>query len=344
MPLTVTRRRSTGALTITGSVAGQRIRRRAQSNDLQLAREEAATLEAAILRTQWHGERRGASRTLPEAILSYIEAKPRSANEKARLARILRALGNIKLCDVDQDTVTRLRRTILRPSSGTATVMREIVTPLSAVLRHAHRRGWCDVPAFEIPRRGPGRTCYFTPAEAERLIEAAAPHLRPLLVFLIGTGMRMSEALELDWREVDLTDRWASQLHTKTLRRRVAKLPACVVVALAVLPHRTGPVFLTQRGEPYANNGRRFGGQIKTAWRGALRRAGLDPKLTPHDLRHTWASWHYALNRDLLLLKAEGGWETLSMVERYAHLIPAGQAEAIRHFLVTDPMRLAATA
>jgi hypothetical protein len=30
--------------------------------------------------------------------------------------------------------------------------------------------------------------------------------------------------------------------------------------------------------------GREFGGQIKTAWRGALRRAALDPELTPHDL------------------------------------------------------------
>ncbi len=53
--------------------------------------------------------------------------------------------------------------------------------------------------------------------------------------------------------------------------------------------------------------GRREGRQIKTAWRGG-RRAKLAPELTPHDLRHTWASWHYALNRDLLLLKVEGGW------------------------------------
>jgi integrase len=39
-----------------------------------------------------------------------------------------------------------------------------------------------------------------------------------------------------------------------------------------------------------------------------IRRAGLDPKLTPHDLRHTRASWHYAPNRDLLALalKQEG--------------------------------------
>jgi integrase len=54
--------------------------------------------------------------------------------------------------------------------------------------------------------------------------------------------------------------------------------------------------------------GRREDGEIKTAWRGARRRAKLAPELTPHDLRHTWASWHYALNRDLLLLKVEGAW------------------------------------
>jgi hypothetical protein len=46
MPLTVVRRKSSGALTITGTVAGRRIRRRAQSDDPKLAEEEAAALEA----------------------------------------------------------------------------------------------------------------------------------------------------------------------------------------------------------------------------------------------------------------------------------------------------------
>src|SRR5262249_30059977 len=83
----------------------------------------------------------------------------------------------------------------------------------------------------------------------------------------------------------------------------------------------------------YADRGREEGGQIKRAWRGAIRRAGLDPKLTPHDLRHTWASWRYALHRDLLALKLEGGWSSVALVERYAHLLPAGHEEGIRRFL-----------
>jgi len=64
-----------------------------------------------------------------------------------------------------------------------------------------------------------------------------------------------------------------------------------------------------------------------------LHRAGLDPELTPHDLRHTFASWHYALNRDLLALKVGGGWSSVALVERYAHLLPAGQEDAIWQFL-----------
>ena len=55
MPLTVVRRKSTGALTITGTVAGTRVRRRAESNDPKLAAEEAAALEADLLRTACTG-------------------------------------------------------------------------------------------------------------------------------------------------------------------------------------------------------------------------------------------------------------------------------------------------
>ena len=76
-----------------------------------------------------------------------------------------------------------------------------------------------------------------------------------------------------------------------------------------------------------------YGGQIKKGWRGAIRRAHLDPELTPHDLRHTWASWHYAVHRDLLALKFEGGWSSVGLVERYAHLLPKGHEVLIQLFL-----------
>jgi integrase len=205
--------------------------------------------------------------------------------------------------------------------------------PMRAVLRYAHQLGWCDAPHITAPRDRPGRTLFLLPDQAERLIAAAAIHLRPMETFLLGIGARMSEAIELEWRDVDLVGARAIFWRTKGGKRRNAQLPPRVVAALANLPHREGPVFLGPRGRPYADRERRYGGHIKTGFANALRRAGLDPEFTPYDLRHTWASWHYALHKDLLRLKAEGGWSSVALVERYAHLMPAGQEEAIRRFL-----------
>ena len=112
MPLKVVRRKSTGALTIAGTVAGQRIQRRAQSDRLALAEEEAAALEIEILRSEWHGERRG-SHTLTAAIIAYCEAKQRSEDTKARLRRIREALGDATtLREIDQgnDSLTWVGR------------------------------------------------------------------------------------------------------------------------------------------------------------------------------------------------------------------------------------------
>ncbi len=330
--LRVIRRKDTGALTIVGTVAGQRIRRRAQSNDRRLAEEEAAAIEAEILRTAWHGERRGA-RSFSEAVISYIEAQPRAAGTKRLLNRLLRAIGDMPLSSITQDTIGRARRALLATEASPATVRRGIIVPLRAVLRHANRMGWCDVPAFEIPRQPSGRTRYLLPAEADRLVEAAAPHLKPLLIFLLCTGARMSEALELEWRDVDLIGRRAIFWRTKNGQRRVATLHRRGIHVLA--DHRgsgTNAVFFTHRGRPYADRDRQGGGQIKTAWKAAVRRAGIDAELSPHDLRHTWASWHYAVHLDLLALKAEGGWSSVALVERYAHLLPAGHEAEIRQW------------
>ena len=55
------------------------------------------------------------------------------------------------------------------------------------------------------------------------------------------------------------------------------------------------------------------------AWRKALGRAGIKD-FRWHDLRHTWASWHVQAGTPLNVLQEMGGWESASMVRRYAHL------------------------
>ena len=58
---------------------------------------------------------------------------------------------------------------------------------------------------------------------------------------------------------------------------------------------------------------------FKKGFAGACRRAGITD-FTPHGCRHTWATWHYAANRDLAALQKLGGWKSVAMVMRYAHV------------------------
>lgn len=357
MPLKVERRKDTGSLWIVGTVtpAGQgkgiRVRRRAGSDDPGLAREEAASLEAQILRSAWHGEK-PVSRTFSAAVISYLKHEQRSAGTIALVRRLLLHFRDTPLERIDQEAVDKARAAILRPGASPSSVRRNIITPLRAVLSHAARRRWCAIPIFDLPREPKGRVAFLMPAQAEALIAAASPHLQPLLTFLVCTGCRLGEALALEWSEVDLAAArailWEGE--TKGGMRRIVRLPPAAVACLALLPGRAGRVFRTRAGDGYRlTSDGKGGGQISTAWATACRRAGLPgellerrrpdrsspaavfrPEHSPHTLRHTYATWHYALHQDLLLLKADGGWASASQVERYAHLMPAGQQDAIR--------------
>ena len=119
MPLKIVKRRSTGAWTISGTVDGIRIQRRASTNNRRLAEEEARALEAQILRERWHGPKLG-SRTIGEAMLSYEDAIPRSRQTRRRLARLVDAIGeNTTLSSIDQDTLSRVRAK-LQPNASPA--------------------------------------------------------------------------------------------------------------------------------------------------------------------------------------------------------------------------------
>ncbi len=159
----------------------------------------------------------------------------------------------------------------------------------------------------------------------------------------------MAEALELDWKHVDLKGRQAVVWQKQQNERQIDLCPR-VMAALCSLQHREGEVFLTppkfgrdgrlkKAGHAYRSTFRTGGGQIKTAWATACRRAGFAghwhywtnkkgkeqkkwrPDLTPHALRHTWATWHYCLYQDLIRLRDEGGWSTITMVTRYSKKI-----------------------
>lgn len=118
----------------------------------------------------------------------------------------------------------------------------------------------------------------------------------------------------MQWSQIDLK-RAVAWIHPDQAKsRRAICVPlnrdALIILHLQKGNHKTH-VF-TYQCEPVK--------EVTTAaWRKALKRAGIKD-FKWHDLRHTWASWHIQSGTPLYVLQQLGGWESLSMVQRYAHL------------------------
>ncbi len=233
--------------------------------------------------------------------------------------RLIHSLGFFPLATIDQEAIDGAARSIY-PDAKPSAINRQVYTPVSAMMRFAVKRKLCDVVLLDRPHQPAGRIRWLTPDEASRLIQSAAPHLQPLLLFLFGTGARLSEALYLNWRDVNLGRAHVTFADTKNNEARGVPLHPNLIAALANLGCRDGAVFRRPDGAPYDRpKGTKRGGQISTAFKTACRNADIE-NFSPHDCRHTWATWHYAANRDNNGPMRLGGWKSERMVLRDAHV------------------------
>jgi integrase len=158
---------------------------------------------------------------------------------------------------------------------------------------------------------------WLKPAEVQQLLAKLPAHQRDLLIFALSTGLRQSNVVTLEWSQVDMA-RGVAWIHPDQAKARRAIHVPLNSSAMAVLTRQIGKhpmrVF-THRGRPIAWANTR-------QWRQALQRAGIED-FRWHDLRHTWASWLAQAGTPLNVLQELGGWESESMVRRYAHLAPA---------------------
>jgi integrase len=119
-------------------------------------------------------------------------------------------------------------------------------------------------------------------AEEDLLLPAAAPHLRSLAIAALDAGMRRGELLTQRWEDVDFARRLLFVTHSKTPEGESREIPLTSRLFNLLWDTRedVGLIF-TFEGKPIRS--------VKTAWKAALRRAGIR-RLRFHDLRHTFNS------------------------------------------------------
>jgi integrase/recombinase XerD len=220
------------------------------------------------------------------------------------------------------------------------TSLRRRAASIRGFYRFAYGEGLIgvDVAArLDLPRQPRLLPDPLTIEEVERLLEAAAGpgdsptaalRARVLVELLYAAGVRIGEALGLDREDLSLDGGFVrvigkgdrerlvpiGEVAVAWLRRWIDEARPALLAVAHVAPSRGGPLFLGDRGGRLAR---------QQAWaivRASAERAGLGGRVSPHTLRHSFATHLLEGGADLRIVQELLGHASISTTQLYTHL------------------------
>jgi integrase len=216
-----------------------------------------------------------------------------------------------------------------RARTVTASTARRELGLLAAALNYAHGEGKLRYPVpVALPPAGRARTRWLTRDEAARLLWGAyrgeGKHVARFIVLGLYTGTRHDALLKLRW--LPSTDGgWVDLEHALIYRRgdgeaESSKRRPPVPISPRLAAHlrrwkaEGGTYVVTWNGLPMA--------KLRRAWHTARKAAGLGPEVTPHILRHTFASWAVQAGHSFAKVAAALGTTEKVIEATYGHMSP----------------------
>lgn len=326
--------------------------------------------QAEKLHREWQVEldlRRPADRTA--TVAAYLEAwiairradlTPTTWHTYAAHARTLaRHLGHVRLAELDAMLITQTwgeLAGIYAPNT-----LQTIRKTLSVAMRDAVAWGrihTSPVPASRMPRTVKKDRATPTTAQVHALCDGEAnPFWRALWETLAGTGCRPGEALALRWADVDLEQRAITIARTitmdhagvatmgdttKTKRARKVTIDAHLAGVLASWRAELAARNLADAGPQallWASADSRSGavdsGPTIKAFKAGMARAGGDPAVTPHAVRHWFVSTLLAAGVPAQTIAVQTGHSIAEIHRRYGVHAPAEALLAVTQHLPT---------
>jgi integrase len=252
-------------------------------------------------------------------------------------------IGSLPLQKISPLDLERLKRSIQKKDVSPATVkhclvlVRQIFNKGKAWGYFAGESPFGTVTKgnrkfLEIPDNR--RLRFLTYEEAEKLLrelEDRSKQTHDMTLLSLNTGMRRSELFDLkitdiniDLEVINIKDGKSNKTRQTFMNKRVK----------AMLGRRINSnsgsdfVFSNKNGDRVNYISKVFDRTIDQL---GFNKKVKDPRdrVSFHTLRHTFASWLALQGTPLLTIKELGGWQSLEMVVRYAHLIPDQKRQAI---------------
>jgi len=323
------------------AVRGQRIRRSTGTTAKQAAQEYHDRLKSDLWRQDKLGDQ--PDRDWDAAVKRFFVEKSdkRTIEHDRKMLRWSapylkgKALSAITSELIEEIILKRREGHTARTADGVsnATINRHMEA-IQRVLNCAADWKWiAAAPKIRHLTESEGRIRWLSKDEIARLLAALPPHLKAMARFTLATGLRENNVLELEWNQVD-TERRVCWIHADQSKNKKPFSVPLNTEALLVLEGQRGMhknvVF------PYA--GKAMGKASSNAWYKAMISANITG-FTWHGLRHTWASWHVMNGTPLEVLQKLGGWSSLTIVMRYAHLAPSHIASWAENSVTTSVLR-----
>jgi integrase/recombinase XerD len=214
------------------------------------------------------------------------------------------------------------------------TSLRRRAAALKGFYRFAFGEGLIEADVathLDLPRQSRRLPETLDVGEVDRLLEAASVgglRDRALLELLYAAGLRVSEAIGLDREDLSLDGAFV-RVVGKGDKERLVPIgevsidhlrawldgPRDVLIGRNhVAPVRGGPLFVGDRGRRLARQ------QAWAAVAAAADRAGLTGKVSPHTLRHSFATHLLEGGADLRVVQELLGHASISTTQLYTHL------------------------
>lgn len=298
-----------------------RIRRSAETKSKKKAQEYHDKLKAEL----WEIEKlnKKPERFFEEAVVLFLKDGEDQSNfttKQARAEYFLSKFAGRELSSISSEEIINSlpklnSRTGKNASNATINRYR---SDIMRILSLAQKIGWLDsVPYVTRAKEPKVRESWITKQKASLLIHnLTLSWMKDVCSFALSTGARMSEIFTLAWHNVDFVNRVATVTNenAKSGKARALLLNEDAVAVIKKLRFKVDCEYVFTR-----STNKRVFDIDRRDFKKACKASGIE-NFNFHDLRHTWASWHAQAGTPLYTLQNLGGWQTLEMVKKYAHL------------------------
>ena len=184
----------------------------------------------------------------------------------------------------------------------------------SAVLFHQNHVLDKDISDVQTPKVESSLPVVLTPDEVKTIIDTPShTKSKTMIMMLYSTGMRVSELVSLRWEDLEPERGVAWVREGKGDKDRMITLSDRIISVLDDIDNESEYVFSGQNGQMTTRN-------VQRVVKRAAERAGVDKKVTPHTLRHSYATHLLEDGNDLRLIQELLGHSNLQTTEIYTHV------------------------